>query len=291
MRQQLATLGAELSVPERNKFTAPLLLIHGLWTGSWMWQNIATALSLRGWECWALDLRGRPGGPPFGSTDIGKLRFEDYVEDVITAIQQLWAPPVVWGADLGALVALQAANRFISRTPNTRHRLHAPRALIFSAPLLPRSWIPYERAPLPLVRLSALPALLWGRSLAPPRFSMAQEFLFPGFTPALQQQLHTQLRSESGTAVRAVTRGTFKQPEWTRKCPIYVVRGQRDRMSSAGAGDWLVDHLQADQHTYPDLGYWLYSGASAITLSTDVHRWIIQALGEPLLVPPEEEDD
>ena len=63
-------------------------------------------------------------------------------------------------------------------------------------------------------------------------------------------------------------------------------------MSSALACEWLVAHLRADRHTYPDLGYWLYSGPSAITLVTDVHRWlIIQALGDPLLAPAEEEDD
>ena len=283
MKQHLAALSAELSVPERNKFTAPLLLIHGLWTGSWMWQNIATALSLRGWECWALDLRGRPGSQSV--SDIGKIRLEDHIEDVTTAIQQLWAPPVVWGADLGALIALQAAPRLISR---------APRALICSAPLLPRSWIPHQRPALPLVRLSALPALLRGRSLFPPRLSMAQEFLFPGFTPALQKQLHTQLRPDSGTAVRTLTRhveNELKQPESTLHCPLFVVRGGRDRMSSALACEWLVAHLRADRHTYPDLGYWLYSGPSAITLVTDVHRWIIQALGDPLLAPAEEEDD
>jgi pimeloyl-ACP methyl ester carboxylesterase len=119
---------------------------------------------------------------------------------------------------------------------------------------------------------------------------MAQEFLFPGFTPALQEQLHTQLRPGSGTAVRTLTRGTLKQPESIPHCPLFVVRGERDRMSSAAACEWLAAHLQADQHTYPDLGYWLYSGPSAITLVTDVHRWIIRALGEPLLVPPDEED-
>ena len=279
MKQHLATLSAEISVPERNKFTAPVLLIHGLWTGSWMWQNIATALSLRGWECWALDVRGRPGSQPV--SDIGKIRVEDYIEDVTTAVQRLWAPPVVWGADLGALMALQAAARL------------SPRALICSAPLLPRSWIPHERPALPLVRLSALPALLWGRSLAPPRLSLAQEFLFPGFTLALQEQLHAQLRPDSGTAVRTLTQNARNERELAETsphCPLLVVRGGRDRMSSAAACQWLVAHLQADQQVYPDLGYWLYSGPSAIRLATDVHRWIIQTLGDSLLVPPEEED-
>src|SRR5687768_14261209 len=103
MERRLASLRADVSAPERVKFTAPLLLVHGLWAGSWVWQGAAGALSQRGWECWALDLRGRPGSRPVD--DIGKVRLGDYVEDVVAAARALWAPPVVCGHDLGAVLA------------------------------------------------------------------------------------------------------------------------------------------------------------------------------------------
>ena len=274
MKQRLASLCADVSFPERNKFTAPVLLIHGLWTGSWMWHTIASALALRGWECWALDLRGRQDSR--AAPRIGRVQLEDYVEDVTTAVQQLWAPPVVWGADLGALLVLQAAARI------------TPRAVVCSSPLLPRSWLPGARPPLPLVRLPALPAVLWGRPLSPPRPGIAREFLFPGFSSDLQAQLQRQLIPDSGLVARTLSRGAVAQDH--PSCPVLVVHGGADRMNSPAACQALVRRLGADQHTYPDLGHWLYSGPSAIALVGDVHRWIIRTLGEPLLIPPEEEE-
>ncbi len=274
MKQRLASLCADVSFPERNKFTAPLLLIHGLWMGSWMWHTIAPALALRGWECWALDLRGRHDSR--AASCIGQVRLEDYVEDVTTAVQQLWAPPVVWGADLGALLALRAAARL------------PPRAVVCSSPLLPCSWLPGARPPLPLVRLPALPAVLWGRPLPPPRPGIAREFLFPGLRPDLQAELQRQLIPDSGLVARTLSREPLTQDQ--PSCPLLVVYGGADCMSSAAACRALVHAFGADQHSYPDLGHWLYSGPSAIALVRDVHRWIIRTLGEPLLVPPEEDN-
>ncbi len=275
MKQRLASLCAEVSFPERNKFTAPLLLVHGLWAGSWMWRTIAPALALRGWECWALDLRGRPDSRP--AARIGRVRLEDYVEDVSTAVRQLWAPPVVWGADLGALLVLQSAVQF------------PPRAVVCSTPLLPRSWLPDARPPLPLVRLPALPALLWSRPLSPPRPGIAREFLFSGLSAGLQAELGRQLIPDSGRVARTLSREAVAhvRPD----CPALVVHGGADRMSAPAACQALVRELGADQHTYPDLGHWLYSGPPAPSLVGDVHRWIIRTLGEPLLVPPEDPEE
>jgi pimeloyl-ACP methyl ester carboxylesterase len=240
-----------------------------------MWQDVAIALSQRGWECWALDLRGRPGSQSIGN--IGTIRLAEYVEDVVTAAQRLWAPPVVWGHDLGALLALLAAPRF------------TPRALICLAPLLPRVWVD-GRPPLPLIRLSAVPALLWSRPLQPPRRAVAREFLFHALPASLQDQLQTRLLPDSGTVVRTLTRDSVPFPEAGVQCPVLVVNGSEDRMSPPGVSRWLATHLQTDQYEYPGQGHWLPAGPQAPKLVTDLHRWLIQTLGEALLVPPEEEE-
>src|SRR5438105_3770077 len=91
MERRLASLRAEVSAPERNKFTAPLLLLHGLWSGGWVWHEAAGALSQRGWECWALDLRGRPGSRPV--EHLGRVAVAGYAEDVLLAAGTLWGAP------------------------------------------------------------------------------------------------------------------------------------------------------------------------------------------------------
>ena len=276
MKQRLGALGADVSLPERNKFTSPLLLLPGLWSGSWMWSEVATALSVRGWECWALDVRGRPDSQTVSA--VGKIRLEDYVADAVAAIQALWAPPIVWGADLGALLALLAAG------------YSTPRALVCSTPVLPWSWTPEERPPLPLLGLSTLPALLLGRPLSPPPPRIARQFLFPGLSETLQSALQTRLIPDSGSLVRTLTRESVSAPTRAPTCPGLVLQAGNDKLSSKAACRWLARHLRAQEHVYPDHGHWLYNGPIGAKLAADVHRWLIQTLGQPLLIPPEDED-
>jgi pimeloyl-ACP methyl ester carboxylesterase len=275
MERRLASLRAEVSAPERNKFTAPLLLLHGLWSGSWMWQEMAGALSQRGWECWALDLRGRPGSRTVET--IGRIHLQDYVEDVVVAAQHLWAPPIVCGHDLGALLTLLAAARV------------RPCAVICLAPLLPHTWVADGRPPAPLMRLSAVPALLWGHALHPPRLAMACDFLLNTLPPAAQAQIHARLQPDSGTVARTLTRGHVPFPTVRVSCPVLVVSSGADRMSPTKTAHWLVDRLSAEHRDYPEQGHWLCAGEQCTSLTGDLHRWLIRTLGEALLVPPEEE--
>jgi pimeloyl-ACP methyl ester carboxylesterase len=277
MKRQLATLRADVSAPERIKFTAPLVLVHGLWSGSWIWQEVGGALSQRGWEVWALDLRGRPGSQPVEA--IGRIRLEDYSEDVVTAAQALWAPPVVCGHDLGALLALLTASRL------------NPRALVLLSPLLPRAWVTDGRPPLPLAHLTVVPALLWGRPLHPPRLTVASDFLFTALPQSVHAHLHARLQPDSGTVVRTLTREQLPFPLDKVSCPVLVVSGSADRMSPPMTSRWLADRLRAEHREYPGQGHWLLAGEQWTKLTGDLHRWLILTLGESLLVPPEEEEE
>lgn len=277
MERRLASLRAEVSVPERNKFTAPLLLLHGLWSGSWMWREVAEAFAQRGWEGWELDLRGHSGDQP--QPTLGKRHLNDDIADLIAAAQALWAPPIICGHDFGALLALLAAPRI------------NPRALVCLAPLLPRAWNPDERPPLPLARLSAVPALLWSWPLSPPRAQVASEFLFTTLPPQIQTQLHTQLQPDSGTIVRTLLREEIPFPSAGSLYPTLVISGSADRMSSPAATRQLATRLQAEHRIYADQGHWFFTGKHATTLVTDVHRWLIQTLGEAVLTEENEDNE
>lgn len=276
MERRLASLRTEVSAPERNKFTAPLLFLHGLWSGGWIWQDMAGALSQRGWECWAVDLRGRPGSQPVAT--IGRIAVEDYMEDVRLAAPHLWASPIVCGHDLGALLALLTAAQV------------RPRAVICLAPLLPQTWGANGRPPAPLVRLSAVPALLWGRALRPPRLAMARDFLFNTLAPAAQVQLYARLQPDSGRVARTITHGDVPFPNIETSCPVLIMSGGADRMSPPAAARWLAERLSAEYRDYPGQGHWLLAGAQGTKITGDLHRWLIRTLGEALLVPPEEEE-
>ena len=151
MKQRLATYTAEVLFPEREKFAAPLLLLPGLWTGSWIWHEAAWGFSQRGWVCWALDLYTQQSRRQCGNTSL-----EDHLTTITAASAALDDPPIVIGFDLGSLLALLVTARIQPRAlvcispccPVTGSRLCVPPFLWFDsqpyrrssgiAPTLPR---------------------------------------------------------------------------------------------------------------------------------------------------------
>ena len=107
---RVGPLRAEVTGPESERFTAPLVLVHGLWARAAVWRRFAGYLAHRGWRCIALERRAEV-------SDIAA-----HAADLRAAIAALDAPPVVIGHDLGALLALYCAD--------------AARAVIGVAPLV-----------------------------------------------------------------------------------------------------------------------------------------------------------
>ena len=48
----------ETHQPERRSRKPPLLLVHGVLTGSWLWSGFAAYFAERGWEAHAMNFRG-----------------------------------------------------------------------------------------------------------------------------------------------------------------------------------------------------------------------------------------
>lgn len=82
-----------------------IVLIHGAWQGSWVWENITPALSAAGHRCYPVDL---PGSAP-GIVDRATITFEDQVEYLKTLLAGLGGPAIVIGHSGGGLAASQIA--------------------------------------------------------------------------------------------------------------------------------------------------------------------------------------
>jgi pimeloyl-ACP methyl ester carboxylesterase len=113
MSRTLGPLAAEFSQPESAKFTAPLVLVHGLWDDLHSWRRFSGFLSHRGWRCVAV---GWPNGDASASLG-GRER------DLRLALDELGDLAIVIGHDIGGLIALRCADR--------------ARAAIAMAPLVP----------------------------------------------------------------------------------------------------------------------------------------------------------
>lgn len=103
----LNNIFVEQLTPDEKSFSNPIVLVHGSFGGYWMWKMIASALAERGFETFALSLRGHKPG---GETNLGSLVMQDYVEDVAVVVNELHLEnPVIIGHSMGGLVALMYA--------------------------------------------------------------------------------------------------------------------------------------------------------------------------------------
>src|SRR5215831_8757546 len=109
MKRFIAGVSAEEYPPEQAKFRAPLLWVHGVWSGAWCWQSWATHFCNLGWDPFAIDLRRRSTQNP--SENLYRLGFGDCVQDLANVIRSFPTPPVLLAMNLGALMALKASEQ------------------------------------------------------------------------------------------------------------------------------------------------------------------------------------
>jgi len=277
MEKRVGDLRVEETLPERNKFTTPLLFIHGLWAGHWSWQAYASYLAHRGWECWAIDLRGRPVSRTV--RNVGKISLQNYVDDVVEVTGVLETPPILIGHGLGGLVALAAAASL------------PVRALVTLAPLVPCGWTAAASHPSFLfIRLKTLPTLLWGRPLSRPPWGLASRCLLTGLSPTVQQNIWSRLVPDSGALVYNLVRGRLPFPTLPELSPLLVTAGTEDQLTPVLAARQLAERLHADYQEHPQRGHWLLEGPGWEETAASIHRWLVKSLGESLLLPAEEEE-
>lgn len=91
----------------------PLLFVHGAWHGAWCWQeHWLPAAAARGWRAHAVSLRGHGGSQRPDRFRRATLRH--YQHDVLQAITELPAPPVLIGHSMGGLVVQGVLERYRS---------------------------------------------------------------------------------------------------------------------------------------------------------------------------------
>jgi len=162
---------------------APVVLIHGFGTCSFLWRNVAPSLALTQHTAYAVDLLGYGESDRPFDTEFGLAAQADYLERAMTALRVARAALV--GVDIGAAVALRLAAqrpervaRLVLVNPvafehlppadirelqrNTaRFALRVSRGLFGASPLLSPALLGSVADP------AAMPPTLIGRYLAP----------------------------------------------------------------------------------------------------------------------------
>lgn len=209
---QVGSLSVAIERPAAASAKPPVLLIHGIFAGAWMWEQYQAMLARHGYESHALNLRGHHGSHPV--PEIGKVSLEDYVDDCLAVARTLKGPIVV-GHSMGGLLAQKVAETGACRAT----------VLLSSAP--PR-WIPVATWLLIRKQAKYLRHLLMSLPLLPDRQD-ADALIFNRTPVAERDALFRRLVPDSGHAAFGLSVGSVAVQESRVTSPMLVVTGLDDQ--------------------------------------------------------------
>jgi pimeloyl-ACP methyl ester carboxylesterase len=221
---------------------APVLCLHGLFAGSWVYERVLPLLAERGYPAAALSFRGHPPSPAIGA--IGRQSIGAYAHDAGEAARAL-DRPIVIGHSLGGLVALMLATRNLVRAA----------VLVASAP--PRGISVLSR-PL-LARMPRyLPALLLSRPFLPSADDL-DALVLNRVAPEDRAGVRMRLVPDSGRAARQAALGTIDARFRVARPPILIVSGDDDQFVPIGVARRLAQRFDAPLHVARGHGHFLFA--------------------------------
>lgn len=260
MPRQITKVGDLTVVVERPAAPSskpPVLLIHGMFGGAWMWENYQALLARHGYESHALNLRGHHGSRPV--PDIGKVRLGDYVDDALQVARTL-KNPIVIGHSMGGLLAQKVAEAGVCQAT----------VLVAAAP--PR-WIPIVSWLLLRMQMKFTRQLLRFEPLVPDRED-ADALIFNRTPVADRDALFARLVPDSGHAGFGLSFGTVAVHESRVTAPVLVVTGLDDQFVVPRVARALSKKYKAALREYRSCAHLIISEPGWEGPCGDVIKWL-----------------
>lgn len=234
----------------------PLLLVHGAGHGAWCWDNWMRVLPEKGWECFALSLRGHTGSYSVDKvTYCTLLTVSDYAEDVRQVAGKIGRPSVIIGHSMGGITTLQ----YIAEQ-TARGQKEAAAVLLASAS--PGQLGPLRDAPIGTDQPYSLDA------------ETARERYFFSTDKAVSQPAIDQLVPESPSVMNDYSLGDgVPISPGDLPCPVLVVSAEHDG-SAAPSDGRIADYLGADYHFAAGIGHNLMLDAGWEPVLDKVESWL-----------------
>jgi non-heme chloroperoxidase len=217
-------------------------------------------LAHRGWNCHAVNLRGR------NQMAGDNFHLEDHLADLDRVIRACEAPPVMIGHDLGGLLILSAD-------------LAPPRAVVALAPLLPAA---LRRSPIPVIGSARSRLVMACRGMLPAPSGRQSALFFGEVRP------HS-LNSEPSGVIKDLLDLQLSLRLGVQ-APALIVAGDRDDVTPSVIAEELAQTLGAELVKVSGASHALPWERGWQDRVTEIHRWLIRTLGDPLLALLDEED-
>ncbi len=255
---EIAGLKVERATPRMPEREPPILFLHGMWGGSWMWDNYLGFFAERGYTCYALNLRGHHGSKPVA--DIGRVPFADYVldgRDVVAALGN----PILVGHSMGGLLVQKLAE------------LLAPPAVVALTPAAPRGIFPLCTLELARLSLKHFHEFLLSRPITP-TFDEADVLLFGRIPPSERRQAFERLVPESGRMTFDIAVAGVPVDARRVRSPMLVVAGREDRITPTNMVTKIARKYGAELHVYDDHAHMVLLEPGWETIARDMATWL-----------------
>lgn len=191
---------------------APVLCLHGLFAGAWVFDDVLPLIAARGHSAYALSFRDHPPAP--AGPALGRHSIADFVADAAEVVREI-GTPIVIGHSLGGLVAQVLLARGLARA-----------AILLSA--APPRGIPVLSLPLLKRMARYLPALLRSRAFRPTDADL-DALVLNRVPSADRAMIRAALVPDSGRAARQAALGVVAVKAKAVRAPVLVMSGDDDR--------------------------------------------------------------
>lgn len=228
------------TIRAEHRSGANVLCVHGLFAGSWVFENLLPLIASRGHDASAISLRGHPPLPP--RRDIGSQSISDFYIDASDAARSL-GRPIVIGHSMGGLLSLLLAANGLAR------------AAVLISPA-PTRGIPALSMAIVARMARYLPALLLSRPYLPidEHFDALTLNMLPPGQRAAQRVRFT---ADSGRASRDIALGVHAVAPDQVHVPILVVGAEHDRFIPIDTSRRMAKKYGAPFHIAKGHGHFL----------------------------------
>jgi non-heme chloroperoxidase len=243
--------------PSAPSSKPPVLLVHGMFGGAWMWEQYQSLLARHGYESHALNLRGHHDSRRV--PDVGKVSVADYVDDALEVARNL-RNPIVIGHSMGGLIAQKVAEQ------------GACRALVLIGSAPPR-WIPALSAELLRHLVKYLKELFLMQALFPGR-DAADALMFNRTPRAQADEEYQRLVPESGRAALELSFGTHAVHAPRITAAVLVVTGREDRFVVPRIARAIARKYRAELRQYDNFAHHIINEPGWEAPAAEIVEWL-----------------
>lgn len=252
--------------------TESILMIHGMWGGSWCWENYRTFFEQRGYRCHTPTLRHHDVSPlDTPSTELGRLSLRDYADDLETYLHHMDEPPIIMGHSMGGLLAQMLGARGLGKR------------LVLLTPASPAG---INALTYSVVRSFWGILTKWGFWRTPHRisFKAASYAMMHRLSLEQRRREYARLVFESGRAAAEIgfwlldLGGASRVNAAAVTCPVLVVGAAEDRITPVAVTRKIAQKY-ANVSTYREVAghaHWVIGETGWEDIAETVHRWLAE---------------